>query len=94
MKSFKENLVKFEELDLYLYKVLTATEVETAQLSHRDDENFEEVCEYVYDWIIHSEMDAARLCEILKDGIDSGEITLQQIIDNDDAVEDYVETIM
>ena len=90
MKNFREQLNEFDNTDLLVYKVLTALEVEISELADRDDESFEGICDYVYEWIMHSEMAPSELCQILANGVKANDITIEQIINGDNEVEEYV----
>ena len=56
--NFKEMLNKANEADIVAYRLVAATEVE-AYLENEEiqvsDEEFEQICSFVYDWIINTE---------------------------------------
>lgn len=91
MKTFKDNLIIAEHEELDVYKLLVAYEVEHAGIVDKDDDRFEEVCKYVYDWITTSGMRTDELCKILYDGIFEGAITIDHIIGDYDIVKEFVE---
>lgn len=90
MLNFKNSLIVAEHEEIYTYKLLTAREVEDQNLCNRDDKNFETVCEFVYDWILHTEMSVNELCEILSDALTDGEITIDDIVNDQDKVTEYI----
>ena len=91
--NFKKSLETFNELDLQLYKVVVANEVDNYRLNFDieiDDEHFEIICRYVYDWIMNTDAPIYEVVEYLIDGLRGRYYTYTDITMDEDVVKEYI----
>ena len=74
---YKEMLRNFESTGLLLYKVVVASEVECLLGNRLSEDQFETVCDFVYDWIQSTEAKAEEVVSRIKSLIDSGKFSLE-----------------
>lgn len=75
--SFKQNLKTFEATDLSLYRVVVASEVDYYLGNRLSEDQFETVCEFVYNWIQSTEAKAEEVAVRIKNLIDDGDFSLE-----------------
>ena len=70
--------------DIPVYKVLVAHEVYDTLIESEvvklDDDQYEEVCDYVYNYVMHSEMSVNELTNLIHDAHISGEPIIDLIL--------------
>ena len=74
---YKEMLRNFDATGLSLYKVVVASEVDHYLGNRLSEDQFETVCDFVYDWIQKSEAKAEEVVTRIKSLIDSGKFSLE-----------------
>ena len=82
MNTYRKQLDKFNESGLYLYKVITANEVEClfdANEIPLSEHEFEVVCDFVYNWIMNSEATAKEVVDVIIREIFDGSITFEDL---------------
>lgn len=104
MKTYKQQLQEWKEISekqkLFLYQIEAAYSVESVfDEGYCNDEQFEQVCEYVYDYIMNSSMGADDLCNILWGALQGSDdepakITLQDFDDDWDKINEVVYVLM
>lgn len=75
MGYYKDNLKKFEETGLRVWEILCSKEVDV-RLPSLPDEQFEAVVEFVYDWVMNSDMMPADLMGLIATGLADNDFTL------------------
>lgn len=81
--SFRELLNKYR--DLPIYKLLVADAVDSilivSEAAELNEEEYEMVCDYVYDYIMHSELDCNTLVNYIHDAHIEGLPIIKLILD-------------
>lgn len=95
--NFKERLNQFEKSEFAddLYKIVVAKEVECqfADLPLTDDD-FEVVCDFIYDWLLSSDANEAEICRWVHCGLKIGEFTVKDMQEDVDRVSCICERYM
>lgn len=95
--TFKERLNQFEKSEFCddLYKIVVAKEVECqfADLTLTEDD-FEIICDFVYDWLLGSEANASEICRWVYCGLKNSEFTIKDMQTDVDRVSCICENYM
>lgn len=88
---YKKRLRAFEATGLKLWEVVVADEVECYLNNHYDefyleDEDFDKVCEFVYDWIMNSEAQANEVVRAFFNALRDGNFELSDLYNDYDKV--------
>jgi len=84
MGYFKKQLETFKKTDLRIWEVLCATEVECLFDAHEielTDSQFECVVNFVYDWVMGSEISPNELVQYILIGLEKKDFSLFDFID-------------
>ena len=73
--TYKEQLEKFESTNLDLWKVVVAEEVKECIDYAYTKEYYEEICEFVYDYILSRVIDVSVVCNRLNELLYNGVIS-------------------
>ena len=92
--SYMSDLKKVRAEGISVWKLAVANEVDYWFSSEYDEEQLEGICEYVYDWVMNTEASPKEVCEGLQTCLEAGEITLREILANDDKVRDKINNII
>jgi len=74
---YKEMLRNFDATGLSIYKVVVASEVDYYLGNRLNEDQFETICDFVYDWIQSSEAKAEEVVIRIKNLIDDGDFSLE-----------------
>lgn len=87
--TFKQLLDTYK--DVPAYKLVVANEVDCffKEIVLNDDE-FEYVCDYVYDYIMHSDISVNELCTIMRNAIEEEELTISLIINEPEKADEII----
>ncbi len=87
---YKEQLEKFNnEFKITVWQLVSINEV-ASFFSKLDDKTFEHVCDFVYDWIINSDMQSYELCQLIQDCINDKEFTWNDFENNWNVIIDKI----
>lgn len=84
--SFMSNLKKVREMGISVWRLAVANEVDYFFSSKYEEEQLEGICEFVYDWVMNTEASPKEVCEGLDNLLADEEITIEQIMECDEAV--------
>ena len=87
--TFKEILEKAKKFDIPVWKLLVVSEV-TCQFEDLSDEDVEKICEFIYEWVMHTEMPADELCSLIKTCLEENLFTLKDFDSNWDKITDIL----
>lgn len=87
-KYYRTQLEKFNATGLKIWEIITATEVDS--YAYFNDDDFEIVCDFVYDWILATEMSATELTNIIINCLKAKEFTIKDIENNKEKVRDII----
>lgn len=90
---FRDVLDKFERSGLKIWEVLVTKEVSCMScLSDLDDESYDVICNYIYEWTMKNEYVMPNDLAIIVDGIlRDKEFTIKDFEDDSDELEAYIE---
>lgn len=85
---FREVLDKFERSGLKIWEVLVADEVGCFEtLSMLDNESYDIICNYIYNWTMNSEATPNELAHIINGILRDKEFTIKDFEDDNDDLE-------
>lgn len=95
MEGYRKLIERLEEQDISIYRALCAYEVEALleeYIGEDDDQLFDVVCDFVYDWYINSDASANDVVRWISEAIENGELLIKDFLDYDkwDEITDFL----
>lgn len=87
--SFKSDLIEFKKSGLQLYRLLVASDLYCI-MGNLDDNDFEVISEYVYNWVMNTEAQPYEVIGLIDMGIKEEVFTINDIYDDERIVKDYI----
>jgi len=85
--TYQEILERAKRFDIPVWQLLAANEV-NCQFEDLSSENFELLSDFVYDWIMDTDMPVDELCRLIKDCLEDKVFTLDDIKNDPEFVRD------
>ena len=91
MADFQQDLEKVEATGLAIWRVLVAKEVMILAQNYEFDYKEKEIlCDFVYDWVMHSDALPSEVCNWIDCAFNDNTLTIQDFTDPDGKNEDEI----
>ena len=86
--TFQETLEVAKKNNILAWKLVVAYAVSIDM--DLPEENYEQVCEFIYDWVSHTSMDVDELCDLISDCLEENLFTLEDFDSDWDKITDIL----